>query len=365
MPDVATVDPVISFLDHDHVLRLVEFGLGGAGAPTEQWARALFAPDPIDTHALLASARGLTAAEGSSVRVVAPPSASGVEGSHVLITRRGPVSAEIITACPGLKLIQRLGERSDGIDLAAAQARGVPVSLLPRKSMVFTAEHALLLMLALSKQLVVSDRLVRDGGWDASKLQPVDNVSYNWAGLADAGGLYGRTLGLVGMGEVGTLLARRAAACGMAVAYHNRNRLPQAREQALGVRHLGIDELLTVADFVVVAAANLPQNDKLIGAAALARMKPSAFLINISRGRLIDEDALYEALAAHRIAGAGLDVHRIEPRPPGDRFAGLDNVILTPHAAGGSRRFLLDEVAQVYDNCRAALAGERVPWGVI
>lgn len=352
--------PVITFLDHDHVLRLVEFGLGGTGAPSEEWARALFAPDPIDTHALRASAHGLTAAEGSTVRVVAPPTAAGVAGSHILISRRGPVSAELIAACPDLRLIQRLGERADGIDLGAARVRGVPVSCLPRPSMVYTAEHALLLMLALAKKLIVSDRLVREGGWDASKVSPADNVSYNWVGVPDAGGLYGRTLGLVGMGEVGTLLARRAIACGMTVRYHNRTRMPEAREQALGVEYAGMDDLLAAADFLVIAAANLPQNDRLIGAAALARMKSSAFLVNISRGRLVDEDALFDALAAQRIAGAGLDVHRIEPRPPGDRFAGLDNVILTPHLAGGSRRYLLEEAAEVYANCRAALAGDAI-----
>lgn len=356
--------PTITFLDHDHILRLVELGLGGPGVD-EAWGRALFAPDPLDIEALRASAHGLRASDGSKVRVAVPPTPENVAGSTILITRRGAVTADMIVACPDLKLIQRLGERRDGIDLDAADARGITVSFLPRPSIMFTAEHALLLMLALAKKLIPADRLVRNGGWDASTTKPADNVAYNWAAVPDVGGLYGKTLGIIGLGEVGTLLARRAAAFGMRVVYTTRRRLAQAREAEIGAAYAGLDDLLASADFVVVAAANLPENDKLIGAAALARMKPSAHLINISRGCLVDEDALYEALTSRRIAGAGLDVHRIEPRTPGDRFAGLDNVILTPHLAGGSRRHVLEEVRQIYENCRMALLGKTVPFGGI
>jgi len=229
--------------------------------------------------------------------------------------------------------------------------------------MIYTAEHAVLLMLALAKKLIPADRLVRQGGWDASKVKPADNIAYNWPGVPDVGGLYGRTLGIVGLGEVGAALARRAGAFGMRVLYTNRRRLPETRERETGVRFAAFEDLLAEADFVVVAAANVPENDKLIGADALARMKRSAHLINISRGRLVDEDALYAALTSGRIGGAGLDVHRIEPRTPGDRFTALDNVVLTPHLAGGSRAHVLEEVRKIYENCRAALTGEGLPYG--
>jgi phosphoglycerate dehydrogenase-like enzyme len=354
--------PTITFLDHDHILRLVELGLGGPGVD-EAWGRALFAPDELDVDALRETARGLRVGDGTVVRTTAPPTPENVAGSTILVTRRGAVTADMIDACPGLKLIQRLGERQDGIDMAAARARGVAVSCLPRPSMAYTAEHALLLMLALAKKLFASDRLVRQGGWDAGKVEPADNVAYNWAGVPDVGGLYGRALGIVGLGEVGTLLARRATPCGMRVAYTARRRLSDAREADIGVTYVSLDELLLASDFIVVAAANVPENDKLIGASALARMKPTAYLVNISRGRLVDEDALYDALTSGRIAGAGLDVHRIEPRKPGDRFAALDNVILTPHLAGGSRKRVLEEVRQIYENCRAALSGKAIQHG--
>ena len=351
--------PTITFLDHDHILRLVELGLGGAGVD-EAWGRALFAPDDLDVPALQAAAEGLRVRDGAAVRTAVPATPASVAGSTILITRRGAVTAGMIAACPELKLIQRLGERSDGIDLDAASARGITVSCLPRPSMIYTAEHALLLMLALAKKLIPSDRLVRQGGWDASKVKPADNIAYNWPGVPEVGGLYGRTLGIVGLGEVGTLLARRAQAFGMRVTYTNRRRLAADREREIGITFAEFDDLLAAADFIVVAAANVPENDKLIGASALARMKPSAHLVNISRGRLVDEDALYNALTSGRIAGAGLDVHRIEPRMPGDRFTALANVVLTPHLAGGSRQHVLGEVRRIYENCRAALAGQFV-----
>jgi phosphoglycerate dehydrogenase-like enzyme len=355
--------PVVMFLDHDHILRLVEIGMTGANASAEAYARALFAPDPIDIPGLRAMAAGATDSAGVIIRHAVPSSLDSVAGSTILITRRGSVSADMITACPDLKLIQRLGERRDGIDIVAAKAQGVAVSCLPRPTLAYTAEHAILLMLALSKKLIISDRLVRQGGWDASQLQPADNVAYNWAGVPDVGGLFGRNLGIIGLGEVGMLLARRAAAFGMHISYTNRRRLPESREREAAVSYASLDQLLTHSDHVVLAAANVPENERLIGAAAFARMKRTAFFVNISRGRMVDEDALYAALSKKLIAGAGLDVHQSEPRAPRDRFASLDNVIVTPHTAGGSRRFVLDEVARIYDNCRAALAGSPPPHG--
>lgn len=357
--------PTITFLDHDHILKIVELGMVSPDPRMEAYARSLFAPDPIDIPAIRTMAQGLTVAEGADIRHAIPPNPQNVAGSTILITRRGAVTADAIAACPALKLIQRLGERRDGIDIAAARARGIAVSCLPRPSLSYTAEHAILLMLALAKKLIHSDRLVRSGGWDAGKVQPSDHVAYNWAGVPDVGGLDGRTLGIIGLGEVGMLLARRAAAFGMRVLYHNRRRIAAAHEEQAGLVYASFADLLTQSDFVVLAAANVPENDKLMNAAALSRMKRSAFFVNISRGRMVDEDALFAALTSGTIAGAGLDVHRIEPREPADRFAGLDNVIMTPHIAGGSRRFVLEEVRAIYDNCRAALDGGAIAAGAV
>jgi phosphoglycerate dehydrogenase-like enzyme len=173
-------------------------------------------------------------------------------------------------------------------------------------------------------------------------------------------GLFGKTVGIIGLGEVGTLAAGMAQSFGARLVYTNRRKLAAEYEKRAGVEYLPVPELLAQADFVSMHANNLPENKGLIGASAFAQMKPSAYFINTSRGRMVDEDALYEALTKGVIAGAGLDVHYDEPRPGTDRFIGLRNVILTPHLAGGSRKAILDEIETILGNARAVLAGHPI-----
>jgi phosphoglycerate dehydrogenase-like enzyme len=358
-------DRIIIFLDDDHVLRLARFGLGNLAPDGPQQIRDFFAPETINPAVLIALAAGLQAQDGIAVRLAADGDSSSTQDASIILFRRGAVSAEMIAAAKDLRLIQRLGGRSEGIDLAAARAAGVAVSCLPRRTLIYTAEHAILLMLALAKRLIPSDAVVRSGDYDSDKVKPVDNISYNWPGLTGIGGLYGKTVGIVGLGEVGTLVAERAHALGMKVVYFNRTRIAPDRERDLDVSFRSLDALLAEADFVSLHASNIGANDRLMGRSAFAAMKPTAFFINTSRGRLVDEDDLFEALTAGVIAGAGLDVHRMEPRPRGDRFAALTNVVLTPHLAGGSKLALVDEIGAIFDNLRAALNGLVPPHGRI
>jgi len=219
-------------------------------------------------------------------------------------------------------------------------------------------------MLALSKHLLEADEAVRQDRWDRDRVHPDHGVAYNWAGVPRLGGLFGRTVGIIGLGEVGSLAAGMTRGFGARVIYANRNRLPPAHEKRLGVEHVPLERLLAEADFVSMHASNLPENRGLIGTAMFAQMKPTAFFINTSRGRMVDEDALYVALTKGIIAGAGLDVHFEEPRPVPDRFAGLRNVIMTPHLAGGSRTGIVDEIEEILDNCRAVLAGQPIKYPV-
>ena len=275
----------------------------------------------------------------------------------VIIFRRGTVDAARMDAAPSLRLIQRMGERSDGIDLAAAKARGIHVSCIPRLTLIYTAEHGILMMLALTKQLVRADAQIRSGVWDQALVKPVDAVAYNWTGTAPLGGLYGKTLGIIGLGEVGSIMAGIARGFGMKVIYNNRNRLPAEKEQAFGATYAERGALLAQSDFVSVTAANLPANRGMINLDIFKAMKRSAFFINTSRGKLVNEEDLYTALTTGLIAGAGLDVHWEEPRLGGDKLAQLPNVVMTPHFAGGSRFGVLDELKQIFNNCRAVLAG--------
>jgi phosphoglycerate dehydrogenase-like enzyme len=344
--------PRILFLDDDPVIRVLRMVLGGA--EHDPWIRDYFAPEKVDPARLVTAAKGLRRNEGA---VIALAGNDPFEDATIVLFRRGEVSRDFLARHPNLKLVQRLGERSQDIDLLAASERGVRVSCLPRRTLHYTAEHAILLMLALGKRLLLADKTVREGGAPAPALPNMGGVAYNWAGL-DASGLYGKTLGIVGMGEVGLLTARLARAFGMTIFYTKRTRATPEQEAAADARFTSLGDLLGRADFVSLNVSAIPENVGFANRSFFAAMQPSAFFINTSRGRLVDEDALYETLKAGTIAGAGLDVHALEPRPVGDRFARLPNVILTPHLAGGAKSGLLDEFEVVVRNCQAVLRGE-------
>jgi phosphoglycerate dehydrogenase-like enzyme len=353
----------IAILDDDHMTRLTRYMLAGPEEISEQWVREFFLPDDADPKRIYAMGNGLHAQDGVALIPARHSAGSGSEAT-IVIFRRGAVDAALIAAHPNLRLIQRIGERPDGIDLDAAAARGILVSCLPRPTLQYTAEHAIMLMLALSKRLIESDAGVRAARFDRDRLRPENGVAYNWIALQAIGGLYGKTVGIIGLGEVGALVARMAQGFGTRVVYTNRTRLTRDNEQRLGVDYLPLGDLLREADFVSMHASNLPENKGLIDGAIFAQMKQTAYFINTSRGRMVDEDALHAALTKGVIAGAGLDVHAQEPRPLPDRLASLHNVILTPHLAGGPRAAVLDEIGVALDNCRAVLAGKPIKYQV-
>jgi phosphoglycerate dehydrogenase-like enzyme len=349
----------IACLDDDHVMTLIRTGLADWTAEDERWLAAFFAPEPFDTATLASLGHGLRAADGVTV-TNAHGDPAAIADANIILLRRGSVDAAMIAACPDLRLVQRLGARTDGIDLQALRDRGVPVSCLARRSLAVTAEHAILLMLALGKRLPEAERQLRAGQYGPAVVNPT-KVAYNWIGLSNVTGLNGRVLGIVGLGEVGAMVARLAVAFGMRVIYANRKPMPTEREASLDVAFRPLQDLMAEADFISIHAPNTPQTRHLVGAAEIGRMHLDAFLVNTSRGALVDEDALYSALQKGLIAGAGLDVHETEPREAADRFCALSNVILTPHLAGGSRKGLLVEVASIYDNFRCVLAGDPPP----
>ena len=355
----------IAILDDDHVIRLTRYAISGPGEITEAWAREFFMPEDVDPARVFALGQGLHASDGVSlIPMAAKLDLRKGSDAEMLIFRRGSIDAALMDANPKLKLIQRIGARADAIDLAAAKQRGIQVSCVPRATLQLTAEHAILMALALGKRLIEADDAVRKDRWDRDRVRPDHNVAYNWAGIANIGGLFGKTFGIVGLGEVGSLAAGMARGFGTRVLYCNRNRLPAAQEARLGVEYAPIGRLLAESDFVSLHATNIPANKGLIDGKTFGAMKPTAFFINTARGPIVDEDALYDALTKGTIAGAGLDVHTIEPRPQPDKLATLPNVILTPHIAGGSRTGVLSEIGTVLDNCRAVLAGKPIKYQV-
>jgi phosphoglycerate dehydrogenase-like enzyme len=349
----------IAILDDDHILRLMRYAIAGPGEVTRDWAEGFFLPEAADLARVTAAGDGLHAADGVTLLPLGADVRKGGD-LDALIFRRGLIDAALMDAHPKLKLIQRIGERADAIDLAAAKARNIAVSCVPRPSLQLTAEHAIMLMLALGKRLLPADAALRAGAFDASRVHPDHGVAYNWTAQAPLAGLYGKTVGIVGMGEVGVMAARMAQGFSARVLYCNRTRLSPEKERALGVDYRPLPALLADSDFVSLHASNLPDNKGMIDAKFFAAMKRTAYFVNTSRGRMVDEAALADALKRGVIAGAGIDVFFEEPLPLPSPLTGLTNIILTPHIAGGSRVGIIEEVAAVLGNCRAVLKGGEI-----
>jgi len=227
-------------------------------------------------------------------------------------------AAAVARADLRLKLVSRHGVGYDNVDVAAMSRAGVLVANTPNAVTRPVATMALTLVCALAHRLMAKDRITRAGRW---------NDRLDLMGM----GLTGRTLGVVGAGRIGKELLRMARVFDLKLLAAD----PHADELELayiGARKASLDEVMAESDFVVVACLLNEETRGLVGAAELARMKPTAYLVNVARGPIVDEKALYAALAARRIAGAGLDVFEEEPTPPSNPILELDNVIVTPHA---------------------------------
>ena len=287
-----------------------------------------------------------------------------LENAEILVTRTQPVSAEVLAASPNLKLVQKYGGRADRIDLEAARAHEVAVALMPLCGCIAVAELAMALILALSKQLIEAHTVTANGSYLELGIEPKQTSqrvhAFQWMRLPHLQEIRRKTLGIVGFGEIGTEVAKRARAFEMDVVYHKREPLPAAMEEHLGVRSMPLDDLLRISDFVSIHVPHSPSTDKMIGAKELSLMKPSAYLVNTCRGPVVDEQALIEALQNHAIAGAGLDVFDFEPLPYDSPLTQLDNVILAPHIGGGTGGAREKQMADVLENVVRFVHGESV-----
>lgn len=276
------------------------------------------------------------------------------DGADALVTKAAAVDASVLAAAPAARFVQKYGGREDGIDLGAAEAAGVTVATMPLRGCIAVAELATTLILALSKQLVVAHRLTVEGRYRELGLTPEPTSqrkhAFQWMKLPHLLEVHGRTLGIVGYGEIGTEVSVRARALGMQVLYTKRTRLPEAIERRLGVAYRPLDDLLAASDFVLLSLPHSPESDKLIGARELALMRPDAYLVNIARGPLVDEPALVDALSCGRLRGAGLDVFAEEPVPYDHPLLALENVIVTPHIGGGTGGARVNQMGDVLAN---------------
>lgn len=282
-----------------------------------------------------------------------------VKDADFLVIRRLPpevkITKEIIAKSKKLKLIQKIGELlpPDIIDVEAAKKAGISVVVVPILTDKSVAEHAFTFMLSLSRNIINAHKAVVNAEYLRFNLKPEKTSEWHipgWPVVVDlpASGaqLYGKTLGIVGMGQIGRELARRAASFGMKIIYYDMYRLGREEEKKLGIEYKSFDEVLSQSDFISLHLPHTDKTEKMIGKRELSLMKPTAFLINCARGGLIDPDALYDALKNKRIAGAGLDVSWNEPIDKDDPLLKLNNVILTPHIAYGKHPDVYEEVCK-------------------
>lgn len=257
------------------------------------------------------------------------------------------INEELLAKAPNLKVIAQASVGYDNIDVAACNARNIPVGNTPGVLVDAVADLAYALILDSARKIVLAYDHVKSGKWGENK--PF--------GLATD--LANKTLGVVGMGDIGSAIAERAKASKMKIIYHNRNR--RADDEALGATYVTFDELLAQADFIVIAVTLNPTTKDMFNKEAFAKMKDGARIVNISRGAVIDTEAMYEALLSGKLAHAAMDVTDPEPLPGDHKLLSLPNVTVTPHMASATTETRDAMALLTVDNILAGLEGKPMP----
>ncbi|MGA8245880.1 MAG: phosphoglycerate dehydrogenase [Nocardioides sp.] len=271
---------------------------------------------------------------------------AAITDAHAILVRSATkVDAEALAAAPQLQVVARAGVGLDNVDVKAATQSGVMVVNAPTSNIVSAAELAVGLLLAAARHISPAHAALRKGEWKRSKYTGIE--------------LYEKTVGIVGLGRIGVLVAHRLAAFGMDVIAYDPY-VQAGRAAQMGVRLVDLDTLLTEADFISVHLPKTAETVGLIGTDELARVKPTMVIVNAARGGIVDEDALYAALKEGRVAGAGVDVYAKEPCTDSPLFE-LDNVVATPHLGASTDEAQEKAGIAVAKSVRLALGGELVP----
>jgi gluconate 2-dehydrogenase len=271
-----------------------------------------------------------------------------VKGALVFGSER--IDRNTLSDAKDLKIVANISVGYNNFDVPAMTAAGVMATNTPDVLTDTTADFGFALLMATARRITESEHWIRNGQWDKM------SIVYNPLGMD----LHHTTLGIIGMGRIGQGIAKRALGFGMKVLYHNRKRLNEADEKACGARYVDKETLLREADHVVLVVPYSAESHHLIGAKEIALMKPTATLVNIARGGIVDDAALAAALKAKTIFAAGLDVYEGEPKVHPELLK-LSNVVLAPHIASATEKTRRAMVALAIDNLNAALEGKRPP----
>jgi D-3-phosphoglycerate dehydrogenase len=260
----------------------------------------------------------------------------------LIIRSRTKVDREVLDRAVRLKLVARSGTGLDNVDVEYAKSRGVTVVNSPESLVEGVSEHVILLMLALSRKLTQADASTKSGKWEKNALMGKE--------------LKGKVLGVVGLGRIGRRIAEIAKTLGMTVFFYDIIEIPPEVLSALEARVVSLDELFTTSDYITLHVPMTPETAHMVGAARLAQMKKNAYLVNTSRGGVIDEEALASALRENRIAGAALDV--FEKEPPSGAILSAPNIILTPHIGGQTEEAQANAIIIIGEKVKAFFSTE-------
>ncbi|HVN22829.1 MAG TPA: NAD(P)-dependent oxidoreductase [Syntrophorhabdales bacterium] len=356
----------VVFAEEDTLFRLMETALNRTVAPqAERALHYFFGEDirgPVDYLKNLKTTIGLP--EDIRGVICEDEERLGELGrdADFLVVERAVITRDMLERWRGrLKLIQKFGSDYRDIDTVAAREMGIPVANLLRLSTISVAEHVILMLLALARNIVKAHHaaLARRDANDGSRSEGPPKVLFNWGKVPHIQLLSGKTLGLIGFGENGQQVAWRAHALGMKIRYFQRNRAARDIECSTGARYVpDLIHLMEGCDFISIHVPYGPQTERMITYDVLTHMKPGACFVNIARGGLVDERGLYRILSEKRIAGAALDVYRWEPVPADSPLLTLDTVVWSTHNAGGAPEFMLEESRAVLQNIARVLKGQ-------
>jgi phosphoglycerate dehydrogenase-like enzyme len=273
--------------------------------------------------------------DGWRVSAAADDEALG-QAEH-LVVRDGRADADVLERASRLRSVVRIDLGEGFVDEEACRRRSIPVELVPSPALLSVAEHTVAVILAIVKRIPQAGERLRAGeraGGVEPEVTTQESYAYNWVGLERFEALFGLTVGLVGLGKIGTHAARLLRPFGVDLVYTKRNRLARDEEAALGVRYLPFERLLQESHCVSLHNRFTPETERMMGEREFAAMQAGSFFVNTARGRLVDEDALVRALESGHLAGAALDVFWMEPLPSESPLLSAPNILLTPHTGG-------------------------------
>ena len=282
---------------------------------------------------------------------------------HALIAQTASVDDDLLGKMDNLSAVLKVGRSYHNVDVDAVRQRNLTLACVPRKGPNCVAELAITFILSLSKDLIISNESVTTGAYRYRGIKPElssqRKIAFHWMKNMRVHEVTEKTLGIIGMGEIGCELARRASVMGMRNLYYKRTPLSAELESRFDATYADLDTLLQESDYICVATPHTEETERMIGTDKIALMKETAYIVNIARGGIIDEEAMISALQENRIAGAGLDVFTYEPLEADSPLCLLDNVIFTPHIGGGTGTTRTIELTAALDEAERILAGEK------